>query len=77
MGRMGRKPRVEFQGAIYHVIKRGNNRDYIFRSREDKEEFLKCLETANEEDTFNLLGYAIMDNHYHLIIETKENPCIK
>jgi len=43
---MGRKPRVEFQGATYHVIKRGNNWDYIFRSREDKEEFLKCLETA-------------------------------
>jgi len=74
---MGRKPRVEFQGAIYHVIKRGNNRDYIFRSREDKEEFLKCLETANEGDVFNLLGYVIMDNHYHLIIETKEMPLNK
>lgn len=74
---MGRKPRVEFQGAIYHVIKRGNNRDYIFRSREDKEVFLKCLETANEEDDFNLLGYVIMDNHYHLIIETKEMPLNK
>ncbi|WP_026394876.1 hypothetical protein [Acetobacterium malicum] len=48
---MGRKPRVEFQGAIYHVIKRGNNRDYIFQEREDKEDFLKCLEAANEEDT--------------------------
>lgn len=74
---MGRKPRLEFQGAIYHVIKRGNNRDYIFRSKEDKEAFLKCLETANEEDDFNLLGYVIMDNHYHLIIETKEMPLNK
>jgi len=74
---MGRKPRVEFEVAVYHVIKRGNNRDYIFRSREDKEEFLKCLETANEEDVFSLLGYVIMDNHYHLIIETKERPLNK
>ena len=74
---MGRKPRVEFQGAIYHVIKRGNNRDYIFQEREDKEEFLKCLEAANDEDVFNLLGYVIMDNHYHLIIETKEKPLHK
>jgi len=32
---MGRKPRVEFKGAIYHVIKRGNNREYIFREKED------------------------------------------
>jgi hypothetical protein len=29
---MGRKPRVEFKGAIYHVIKRGNNKDYIFQA---------------------------------------------
>ena len=74
---MGRKPRVEFQGAIYHVIKRGNNRDYIFQEREDKEDFLKCLEVANDENIFNLLGYVIMDNHYHLIIETKEMPLNK
>lgn len=74
---MGRKPRVEFEGAVYHVIKRGNNRAYIFQSREDKEDFLKCLEAANDEAAFNLLGYVIMDNHYHLIIETKEKPLQK
>jgi len=74
---MGRKPRVEFEGAVYHVIKRGNNRAYIFESRDDKEDFLKCLEAANDEATFNLLGYVIMDNHYHLIIETKAKPLQK
>ena len=74
---MGRKPRVEFAGAIYHVIKRGNNREYIFREREDKESFLKCLEDANEDGVFNLLGYVIMDNHYHLMIEIKEKPLHK
>lgn len=74
---MGRKPRVEFEGAVYHVIKRGNNRAYIFQNREDKEDFLKCLEAANDEAAFNLLGYVIMDNHYHLIIETKEKPLQK
>ena len=41
---MGRRPRVEFKGAIYHVIKRGNNREYIFQERDDKEYFLKYLE---------------------------------
>lgn len=74
---MGRKPRVEFKGAVYHVIKRGNNRAYIFQSREDKEDFLKCLKAANDEAAFNLLGYVIMDNHYHLIIETKDKPLQK
>ena len=46
---MGRKLRVEFKGAIYHVIKRGNNREYIFQKQEDKESLLKCLEDANKE----------------------------
>lgn len=74
---MGRKPRFEFQGAICNVIKRGNNRNYIFQGREDKDDFLKCLKAANDESAFNLLGYVIMDNHYHLIIETKEKPLNK
>ncbi len=40
---MGRKLRVEFKGAIYHVIKRGNNREYIFDQRKDKESLLKYI----------------------------------
>ena len=69
---MGRKPRVEFKGAIYHVIKRGNNRDYIFQGREDKESLLRYIAYAKEDGGFNLMGYVIMDNHYHLIIQTKD-----
>ncbi len=74
---MGRKPRVEFKGAIYHVIKRGNNREYIFRGEADKESLLAYLQHANKENVYNLLGYVIMDNHYHLIIQTKEKPLQK
>ncbi len=74
---MGRKPRVEFKGAIYHVIKRGNNREYIFQERQDKECLLRYMEYAKEDGGFNLLGYVIMDNHYHLMIETKDKPLHK
>jgi len=74
---MGRKPRVEFKGAIYHVIKRGNNRDYIFQKREDKESLLRYITYAKEYGGFNLWGYVIMDNHYHLIIQTKDKPLNK
>jgi REP element-mobilizing transposase RayT len=74
---VGRKPRVEFNGAIYHVIKRGNNREYIFQAREDKECLLRYMEYAKEDGGFNLLGYVIMDNHYHLMIETKDKPLHK
>ncbi|MEL7565686.1 MAG: transposase [Dehalobacterium sp.] len=65
---------MEFNGAIYHVIKRGNNKDYIFQRREDKESFLTYLQAVKEDFCFNLLGYVIMNNHYHLIIETKDKP---
>ena len=74
---MGRKPRMEFKGAIFHVIKRGNNREYIFRAEIDKEHFLTYLDHANTDGVFNLLGYVIMDNHYHLIIGTKEKSLDK
>ena len=74
---MGRKPRVEFKGAIYHVIKRGNNRDYIFQGREDKESLLRYIAYAKEDGGFNLMGYVIMDNHYHLIIQTEDKPLSK
>ena len=74
---MGRKPRLEFNGAIYHVIKRGNNRSYIFQEKEDKESFLLYLETAKQDGGFSLLGYVLMDNHYHLMIQTTEKPLHK
>lgn len=38
---MGRKPRIEYSGALYHVIQRGNNREYIFEKNEDKIFLLK------------------------------------
>ena len=59
---MGRKPRVEFKGAIYHVIKRGNNRDYIFDQRKDKESILKYIAYAKEDGGFKLMGFVIMDH---------------
>lgn len=74
---MGRKPRVEFKGAIYHVIKRGNNREYIFQEWEDKQALLRYIEYGKEEGGFNLFGYVVMDNHYHLMIQTMDKPLNK
>jgi len=74
---MGRRPRARFKGAIFHVIKRGNNREYIFKAEEDKQYFLMYLDHVNEDGVFELLGYVIMDNHYHLIIGTKEKALDK
>ena len=71
---MGRYPRVIVQGGIYHLIQRGNNKRYIFSDTRDKHHFLKILTDLIELLDFSLLYYVLMDNHYHLIIQTGINP---
>ena len=67
---MGRRPRIEYYGAIYHIIHRGNNKAFIFEGDEDKIELLKIMGEVKEMFDFYLLAYAIMDNHYHFVIKT-------
>lgn len=71
---MPRMPRVEFPGAVYHVIHRGNNKERIFHESIDKGYFLKLLRTYKENMDFELFGYVLMDNHYHLLVRTWERP---
>ena len=71
---MGRRPRVEYRGAVYHVIQRGNNREYIFRKKQDKFFLLEHLKHYKEVMDFDILGYVIMDNHYHLMLKTVDAP---
>jgi putative transposase len=69
---MARKPRIEFEGAFYHVITRGNQRQKIFK---DKDDFLKYLETLSNYKTrykYFLYAYILMNNHAHLLAETQE-----
>jgi len=74
---MARKPRIEFEGALYHVIIRGNQRQQIFKSKEDYEGYLKILEDYKVRYDFALYAYALMGNHVHLLIETKLAPLSK
>ncbi len=69
--------RIQYPGAYYHVIQRGNNRENIFQSDEDKGLLLQKVEELKEGLNFELLGYVIMDNHYHLLLQTKEEPLSK
>jgi REP element-mobilizing transposase RayT len=67
---MSRPLRVEFEGAVYHVTARGNERKEIFRDDHDR---LRFLETTGEACTrFGLvgLGFCLMPNHYHLLVQT-------
>ena len=74
---MGRNHRIEYSGAIYHVIQRGNNKSYIFQDEEDKLQLLYLIEKYKEEMMYEILAFVIMDNHYHIIIKTLEQPIHK
>jgi putative transposase len=67
---MARKPRIEFEGACYHVINRGNYRSDVFATDKTKAAFEKCLFEACELKGWRLHAYAIMRNHFHLALET-------
>jgi putative transposase len=69
---MARQPRIEFKGACYHVMSRGDKREVIFQDDDDRRKFLE--KTAEAVDKFNLkvLCYVLMDDHFHLLIETPE-----
>ena len=74
---MARKPRIHYEGALYHVIVRGNNRAYIFKSRENKEEYKKIASKYKKKYRFKLYAYCIMNNHAHLLIEVCDIPLSK
>jgi REP element-mobilizing transposase RayT len=69
---MTRPLRVEYPDAYYHVINRGNNQEKIFKNDRDKEKFLQYLEKAAERFSIIFHSYCLMDNHYHLLVQTPE-----
>jgi len=69
---MARSIRVEYEGAWYHVVARGNRREAIFLEDEDREGFLKALGEACEMTGWEIHGWVLMGNHYHLLIRTPE-----
>lgn len=74
---IARKIRVHYEGALYHVIVRGNNRTSIFENRENKEEYKKVVSRYKKRSRFKLYAYCIMDNHAHLLIEVEDIPLSK
>ena len=67
---MARPLRIAFPGAFYHVTARGNERKAVFKSERDREKFLEYLETASERYQAVIHAFCLMDNHYHLLLET-------
>ena len=75
--RMARKPRVEFKGAFYHVIVRGNQRQKIFRDDRDRLTYLDRVEHYRQRYGFRIYAYVLMANHVHLLLQTGKTPLSK
>ena len=69
---MVRPLRIEYPGAFYHVMNRGQRQDAIFDDDCDRERFLSCLERMSRQFAVRIHAYCLMTNHYHLILETPQ-----
>lgn len=69
---MARPLRLEFPGALWHITSRGNEKRAIFKDSSDREELLGILARTVRRCRWQLHGYVLMGNHYHLLLETPE-----
>jgi putative transposase len=69
---MARPLRIEYAGAVYHITSRGNERKPVFKGDQDRINFLNTLQHVNKRCNWICHAYCLMDNHYHLLIETPE-----
>ena len=69
---MARPLRIEYPGAVYHITNRGNDKKAVFKDDQDRETFLKILAFVNKRYHWLCHAYCLMDNHYHLMIETPD-----
>ena len=68
---MARPLRIEFAGALYHITARGNARQNIYLTDEDRQRFLALVHRACDRYQWQCHAYCLMSNHYHLLIETQ------
>ncbi len=73
---MARAWRIEYKGALYHVLSRGNERQDIVVTDEDRKLFLGTVGEMGERFALDIYAYVLMDNHYHLLFRTnRANLC--
>ena len=69
---MARKLRIQYAGAVYHVMNRGDRRETIFDDDLDRERFLETLAEACAKTAWQVHAYCLMSNHFHLVLETPQ-----
>ncbi|MGD8290063.1 MAG: hypothetical protein PVF37_00065 [Desulfobacterales bacterium] len=61
---MSRPWRIEYEGALYHLFSRGNDRNDIFADNEDRSSFLTAVVEMSERFAIDVFSYGLMDNHF-------------
>ncbi len=69
---MPRKRRLEYPGALYHLMSRGDRREDIFLDDVDRHDFIKTLAESCQKTNWQVHAYCLMRNHYHLVLETPD-----
>ena len=67
---MARKVRIQYPGAIYHAMNRGDRREVIFQDDQDRRRFVETLAEACQKAEWQVHAYCLMSNHFHLVVET-------
>jgi len=67
---MARSWRIEYEGAYYHLLSRGNERRDIFLCDEDRNLVLDKIGECGERFEIDIFSYVLMSNHYHLLLRT-------
>jgi len=74
---MPRTARKLVDGAYYHIINRGNNKNTIFRTRLDYRVFIGLLSEAKRRYPLTVFGYCLMPNHFHLIVYARDGGHVR
>ena len=74
---MPRQVRQFVDDGVYHVYSRGSSRQAIFQLDSDRIDFLDCLSRVVERHHLSCLGYCLMTNHYHLVVQTPDDRLSK
>jgi len=74
---MARAWRIEYDGALYHVMSRGNDQQDIFRDDQDRTRFLESIGEMSERYEIDIFAYVLMGNHYHLLLRTNRSNLSK
>jgi putative transposase len=69
---MARPLRIQYPGAYYHVMNRGNSNQDIFITDGNRATFLRALEDSSQIYDVRVISYVLMSNHFHLIVQTNQ-----